>query len=266
MQIIFVDYIDGAGGEFLSYALSQHDEFYKPNVVEKSNRANHNDPITGFLLESRFHNYNKWSDVAEKFVYDLRDQLSTVKQSHIAIPYHSCYHNHNDLLKKVFPDCKIVYIDPDNHHLIAKEILRKVHLKKLELQDIKHVHQNIVNLNSFKRLDFDDFWTLDILLLRKNIQPNLDSRTKLIQHILDNKFQSQQSYNFVIPWTKFFYQIDQIPVWYTKLCSSLNIEPSLTVQEEIIKRNKNNLVQLSSFDLSKILEEKFGFEYTFDNY
>ena len=259
MQIIFVDYIDGAGGEFLSYALSCHADFYQPTVSETLSRTNHKDAITGFLLQSRFHNYNRWNDVAEDYMYKLKEQLLLIDMPRIAIPYHSCYHQHNALLRKVFPECKILYIDPKNHYqLIAKEILRKVHLVKLNIHDIKHVHQNIVNLDSGIRIDLNDFWHLDILLLRNKIRPVRQARLDLIQQILDHKFQSSQSYDFVVHWADLFLNIDQIEYQYKQLCEFLNVNASASTLNKIIERNKNNLQQLQDFDLLGFIGQNFA--------
>lgn len=258
MQIIFIDYVDGAGGEFLSYALSQHSGFYKPQTAQKSNlRVEHQDTVTGFLLKSRYYNYNNWQNVAEDFMWQLKTQLKNYSFDHIAIPYHSCYYNHNTLLQKVFPNCKIIYINPlDDHQLIAKEILRKVHLTKINPQQAKHIHEKIATLDNIS-VKLNDFWALDILLLRAGVQPTQQSRLALIQRLLNNNFESSQVYNHTVPWRDLFYNLDQITNCYNALCNFLNIVPDRQVLQQIQERNKLNLEQLISFDLPLFLEENF---------
>lgn len=259
MQIIFVDYIDGGGGEFLSYALSRHANFYQPTVSETLGRISHKDPITSFLSKSKFHNHNRWDDIAEDYMYKLKEQLLLIGMPRIAIPYHSCTHQHNILLRKVFPGCKIIYIDPKNHYqLIAKEILRKVHLVKLNIHDIKYIHQNVVNLDLGIPINLNDFWHLDILLLRKKIRPVRQARLDLIKQILDHKVQSSQSYDFVVNWADLFLNLDQIKYQYKQLCKFLNIAASASTLNKIIERNENNLQQLQDFDLPGFIAQNFA--------
>lgn len=259
MQIIFIDYIDGAGGEFVSYALSKHPEFYQPNIDETQTlRVSHQNDITGFLLASRYKNFTRWDDVAEIYMHQLKDRLSNIESPYVAIPYHSCYHDHNTALKRIFPGCKIIYIDPiDNHRLIATEILRKVHLIKLNIQQIKYVHQSIVKLDNIK-INLNDFWGLDIILLRNDIPPDNQSRQHLVNQILNKTFHTQQTSDYIIPWQDLFLDMAKIPLIYHDLCAFLGIDPREEVLTSIQERNKKNLDALMDFDVDRFIDENFA--------
>lgn len=267
MQVIFVDYIDGAGGEFLSHVLSQHRDFYQPVVdILPTSRTDHRDKISSYLLRSRYHNLLDWPSKAKYHMMRLKDLLAARSEQRIAIPYHSCYHDHNDLLREVFPGCQIVYVDPGSHHrLIALEILRKVHLIKLDLQQIKHVHNNIIKINQSIRVNLTDFWNLDIMLLRRSIRPDNQSRRDMIHQILSTRFQTNQTYDYHLPWQNFFLDLDCMPSCYGKLCQFLNIVPDDDILSKSLARNQHNLQQLISFDIDRFIQQNFDLQSPVDN-
>ena len=259
MQVIFIDYPDGAGGEFLSYTLSKHQGFYSPKIEESDLLQVTHDDITGVLNRTSVEKSNDWQYIAESVFIKLKEKINELNShySNIAIPYHCCYHNHYKLIKSIFPNSIIVSIRPTTHkdwQLVHKEILRKVHLVKCDLARIKYFYQ-IYDINKDIKINLANFLNFDVHLLRNNLPIVSSNRYQLVQMILEKNITEWKQSDILIDWWKLFGDIDNIKSEYIVLCQNLNLLPDDSIAEYILDRNKRNFKELLKFDLESKLKE-----------
>jgi len=137
MSVIFIDYPDGAGGEYLSHVISLHRGFYQGEYsTTPTSRHNHKSSVINFLNSQSIIKKLSWQTEAKSSMLELTNLLDTSKN--YCIPYHIMNHNHYELIREVWPDCKIIRIQPSNWTLVNLEFIRKVSLTKLQPADIKH--------------------------------------------------------------------------------------------------------------------------------
>jgi hypothetical protein len=259
MNIIFVDYPDGAGGEYLSHMISLHSDFYKSEyTTADTHRHNYGNSIINQLNSTRYQNYSNWESIAESTFNKLKKDLELLDCDNICIPYHVCYHNHYKLLKNIFPKCTIIRIKPaDNQswHCVNLEILRKVFLVKFSLHDIKHTMQ----FNQKKKIKLNDFLGLDVILLRRDLDITSGNRSSIVKEVLLAKIETWDLCDYEIIWDNFYGNISNIPKEYLRLCNFLNITPNNQILNEVVTRNQKNLEQLTTFNY---IEEckKFGID------
>ena len=247
-MIVFVDYPDGAGGEFLSEAIGMHTGWYRPEVVEESTlRVNHCDVITSFLMQKRFENYNHWDSTAESCLQELKAKIGDIN---ICIPYHSCLHNHNRLLKSVFPDCKIITVKPVDDRewqLVNTDIIRKLYLIPLDFRGVQYFFKKF-GFN--QRVDIRNFLRLDGFLLRQGSEINNQTRLEYLNKVKDFRIDDWQPSDYTVSWRNLFLDISAVRAEYTSLCTFLNIEPEENILNHIMARNQRNLDQLMDYDLN----------------
>jgi len=247
-MIVFVDYPDGAGGEFLSKVIGMHDGWYNPSVIDESTmRANHNDPITSFLLLKRFENYSQWDIIAEESLIELKNKIGDLN---VCIPYHSCAHRHNALLKHVFPNSIIITITPSSDHewkLVNTEIIRKIYLDKLDFQGVQYIFKTF----GFgqKKVNVKHFLKLDSFLIRNGKEITTANRIELLNQIRDFKISDWETSDYTINWGDLFLSISNINDEYYKLCNFLNIPPQDNILNHIVKRNQINLNHLLDYNI-----------------
>lgn len=259
MQVIFIDYPDGAGGEFLSHALSKHQGFYSPKIVESDSLRCTHDDITAFLNRTAVENPGRWSSMAESTLLKLKEKIDDVSRQYsgIVIPYHCCYYDHYALIKSIFPNSIIVSVRPTvdkDWQLVHREILRKVHLVKCELTEIKHFYQ-LHNINKDIKVDLANFLNLDVYLLNNNLPITPGNRYDVVQMVLENNINTWDQSDILVDWWKLFGDVGCIKSEYAELCQKLNLSPDDSIAEYILDRNTRNLKQLLNFNLNSKLEE-----------
>jgi len=259
MQVIFIDYPDGAGGEFLSHAIAKHQRFYLPNITElETLRCSHND-ITGMLNRNSVERTNDWKNIAETVFIDLKEKINKLESQYsgIVIPYHCCYYDHYKLIKSIFPNSVIVSVRPTNEkdwQLVHKEVLRKVHLIKCNLTEIKQFYQTH-DIDKNIKIKLSDFLNLDRHLLKNNLSVNPSNRYQLVRMILENTVDQWEQSDILVDWWKLFGDSSSIKSEYTILCQKLNLLPDDSIAEYILDRNKRNFKELLKFDLESKLKE-----------
>ena len=253
MKIVFIDYPDGDGGEFLSQVISMHPNFYRESCAvssEQTSRFDLGGTIYNFLNSARYHNHSNWTDIAELRMLEFKEKIETLPAEKICVPYHAYTHQEYKLLKKIWPDCTVVGIWPkleSSWKLLNFEILRKVYLIKYSLNDIKHVF----HFNKKIQLDLKNFIGLDVLLLKNNLDITNFNRKATIERIMQRSLINPGTCDFLVSWENFFINIDTILTEYQKLCNFLQIEPQHDILQSVIERNKKNLTQLMNFDLEE---------------
>ena len=253
MKIVFVDYPEGAGGEFLSQVISMHPDFYTELGAvssDQTSRIDLRDTIYNFLNSAQYHNHANWTDIAEVRMLEFKEKIQALSAEKICVPYHAHKHQEYKMLKKIWPDCTVIGIWPkleNSWKLINFEILRKVYLVKYSFNDIKHVF----HINKKIRIDLNNFIGLDVLLLKNNLDITSSNRKATVERIMKRNLTNPGTCDFLLSWENFFINTDTISTEYQELCNFLQIEPQHDVLQLVIERNKKNLTQLMAFDLEE---------------
>jgi len=178
------------------------------------------------------------------------------------VPYHIMIHGHYQLVREIWPDCRIIRIQPDaDCTLINLEFIRKVSLTKLCPKDIKHYFPILPKI----KFKLNDFLAVDLNLIWNELEVTHSNRAMMIEQIYYHQYNFDNQFDYCISWDKFFGSVDSIGEEYQKLCNFLGCEFKNKIFETLLGRNSNNLTQLKQFDL---LEEckKFNIFLNEDNY
>ena len=260
MSVIFIDYPDGAGGEYLSHVISLHRGFYQGEYsTTPTSRHNHESSVINFLNSQAVIKKLSWKTEAKSSMLELTNLLDPSKN--YCIPYHIMNHDHYELIREVWPDCKIVRIQPSNWVLVNLEFIRKVSLTKLQPKDIRYYFPVLPKI----KFKLNDFLCLDLNLIWNNQEITSDNRVAEIDRIYNTNRELNDVYDYCVSWDKLFGAVETIHNEYYKLCSFLDITPNLDILDKIVERNTKNLMQLQQFDLIKECK-KFNISLKEDNY
>lgn len=261
MSIIFIDYPDGAGGEYLSHVIGLHKGFYSGDYsTSNTGRHNHGSSVLNFLNSQSVIKKLSWGSEAKNVMLELKQLLNP--NENYCIPYHIMNHDHYTLIREIWPECKILRIQPNNNWVLVNlEFIRKISLVKLQPKDVKHYFPILPKI----KIKLNDFLFLDLNLLWNNRPITSENRAAEIDRIYNIKRNLNNEFDYCIPWENFFGTIETIPEEYQKLCAFLDIEPDVSVLTAVIERNTRNLIQLQQFNL--VTEcKKFNIFLNEDNY
>lgn len=254
MSAIFISYQRGAGGEFLSVALSGHKNFYKPNYSVITE---------GRILTNDITNYLHSNGVSEQ-IAGPQESFNTLSQYinqdlTYVFPCHVTEVNINTLnLIKQKTNSKVISIySREYKKLINLEFVRK-RLLAAEPVDIGFVVQRnpILDGTVMEKIRKQKFLSIDLLLLADHQELNNENRVAYIEKFLDRKHQTTYANSdYFIKWEDLFYNLDKIPETYTKLVNYLNIDFDENVLQNIIKRNTDNKTNLLNFDYKQKIKD-----------
>ena len=200
MPFLFIDYDQGAGGEFFCYELSQSVECV---------------PLSGFTnRESR----TKINDVfGQEFlkIVPRPDVITAHASLYDVIPSHRNTNLAQLILKNVYSIRIASPVNNDLWQYLKYQQITKVF--KSQLPSGKHF---VGEIEMLSRATSDKSWikqvkssmdNLTVLLLSRNIDPTEENKNKFIQEIIANR-DPEPNYNFdlVIPYEDLFYNTSKI--------------------------------------------------------
>jgi hypothetical protein len=244
-RLVVVDYVDGAGGEYISTILNQHEEFNSGTVTEETQK---------WLNSRRQLNAKNWDSVFESECQLFVDRCAKENITDIAIPYHCyLYPKHIDVLKKYAKDTRFVNIDMGQHYnMVIMEYARKVlfrPLTKANFNEIKYRirdpkaddSKELVNLMMQNKL-----FAIDLILYRDGLRITKENRQTRISYLLDRR-RSSPSDDIILDYGNTFVLLDNLEKSYYTLCNSLNIQPNTEILDSMYNRNTINLAEATEF-------------------
>jgi len=257
MNIIFVDYPDGAGGEFLSYFISLHQGFYRGTFIQTNGRHNYGANILNFLNnQARVIKKDTWGSDVHNVLQELKKRLADIDADSICIPFHCFYNKDYKNIKSVFPQAQILSIRPDSlssYKLIKLELIRKTALIKYNLKDTQFYWK----LFADKIIDFKNFIGIDVFLLTHHYEINQANRNLMLNLLLNRPFPIWDECDYVLSWENFFKNLEHMDKEYLDLCDFLALTPDTDILDLAKKRNCQNLNDLMSYNI-KNEAKKFG--------
>ena len=253
-KLVIVDYLEGAGGEYISYFISSHKEFMSFDLDVDNMQT-----IDGNLLKY----VNSQSIVDPTWNQNFKNNLLTFinrctdqQISTIAIPYHLYkWPTHIDVIKNQQPSTRFIKINynASRQSDIFLDFFRKVWFKKLNkfnLPEIKFLTENFSMLDKqtvIQRLQANKLYYLDLLLLKNGVAVTSKNQRNAV-----TEFQNQQnklcpSSDIVIEYDDFFVNFDCTLDAYKQLCNQLKILPDMKKLDKLIERNKKNYLELKKF-------------------
>jgi hypothetical protein len=244
-KLIIVDYIDGAGGEYLSYFISSHKELRDYNPVEQN-----------MQIQTEFKFLNSQSlvvqDWEEQFTSRFNDFI--IKHSNLAVPYHLYkWKNQVDQILSTAPQTRFVKIDScQDDYTVKIDFLRKIWLKKLTLKDLPEIKFSTShfdqqkNIALIQRLKSGTLIYLDMLLINDGAPINQSTRLDKINDFL-NKTLTPPTNDVTIKYRDFFIDFSQTKTAYINMCDELNIQPDNDKLNLLLTRNKKNYSELQEF-------------------
>lgn len=199
MPFLFIDYDQGAGGEFFGVNLSLSDQC----VTLESKQIG-----TG-----RTKTYDKFN---QEFLNEFPDP--SICSSHKNLYDIVLTHRHCDLGKQLLGDIKSIRISTPADEVLKSYInyqrLRKVLLSKLPgrifVGEIRQLARDSVNQNFLKEIN-SNMDSLDLILLAKNIKPSAENRQEYLENIKDIDVPEPNfNYDLVISYSDLFFNADKI--------------------------------------------------------
>lgn len=241
--MIIVDYIDGAGGEYMSYFIDSHKELsnYTPDQYNMQTPARYKILNTTSLMNST------WDE-------DFADEYSKIKNDTNVVSYHLYkFPHHIDIIRRIDPAVRFVRIDSeDNNKLIKYDFVRKIYLRKFTNKDLPEIKILINTFDNDKKiavvqkLKMGDLYHIDLELIQRNMAVTRKNRLDAIYDFVDKKITPPSS-DITISYTDFFVDFAKTPAAYQTLCDQLNIEYDSTKLNLLLERNKQNYIDAVKF-------------------
>jgi len=241
--MIIVDYIDGAGGEYMSYFLDSHKELsnYIPDQHSMQVPARYKILNTSSLMNST------WDE-------NFANEYSKIKNDIKVVSYHLYkFPHHIDIIRGIDPAVRFVKINSDNNDkLIKYDFLRKIYLRKFtnkDLQEIKtliNTYDHNKKITVLQKLKMGDLYHVDLELIRCNKVVNRKNRLDAIYDFIDKKITPPSS-DITISYTDFFIDFAKTSDAYQTLCDHLNMEYDSTKLNLLLERNKKNHADVVKF-------------------
>ena len=229
-QLIVVDYVVGAGGEFFANFLSAHfgstlslDPQHNPNFLQK-------------WLNSQSLVVKNWDQDFRKHLIKFQNLCDDSHVSRLAVPYHLYkWPHHMDTISEMFPT-RFVKINVEGYeHTVQTDFERKVWFRKMTKQDVGEVKFLL------QRLDLAQQQTvLDLYRKQELIFKDLVGGDLCIGEIPPTQ-------DIEIFYKDFFIDFDRTVDAYRKHCAELDIIPDFKLLSALINRNKKNWQDLQSY-------------------
>ena len=236
-QLIVVDYVQGAGGEFFANFLSAHfgsklefDSQRTPNFLQKWVN-------TQSLL------VKNWEHEFRHHLLEFQDLCNKSQISRLAIPYHLYkWPNHIDIIAEMFPTRFIRINTTGYEHIVRTDFERKVWFRKMTKKDVGEVKFLLQRLDSNKQQKVIELYLKQELVFKDLIDDSMDNVLEIIK--------TPPSRDIEIFYRDFFLDFDAVPAAYKKLCVELKMIPDTALLNELISRNKKNWQDLQSYLLT----------------
>jgi hypothetical protein len=250
-QLIIFDYIEGAGGEYLSNLINQHDGFYC-EAPGAENMQDHPNVLQKFFNANSLVDPN-WDS---KFDYKLDEFIAQCTQRSItkfAVPYHLYkFPHHVDIIKNKLPVRFIKINCSEYENLVKLDFIKKICFRPLDRSNFNEIkykinHFNTKNQNiALKLLKNNNLYELDLMLLDKGLDVNYQSRELIVKELL-NRNVRPPSQDITINYGDYFIRLDNLKFNYYNLCTMLNIVPNDNLLHQMVTRNQKNFDQLIKF-------------------
>lgn len=224
MPFLFVDYDQGAGGEFFCAQLSRSDQCVTLDYVKYSN--NRTKVFDRFQQE-----FLKINPAVDLITAD--DNLYEIVPSH----------RHTELAKDILPDIKSIRIsqpnidDPLWYYYKQQQILKVLLTKEPTSQQMVGLLRILVNSTGnkeFLKKIKPGMDTLSLILLADNINPSAENKDNYISSLLSNRTPEPKfSYDLIIPYRDLFFNTQKIEQNLQKIFS-------ITVKDSWLDTYKNN--------------------------
>jgi len=235
-QIIVVDYVDGAGGEYFAQFFNSHLH-----------------TIDYVWLRKYF---NSQSLVIEQwdlnFDQHLDEFLSLCEQrriQQIAVPYHLYkWPNHLAKFSRIAKTVRAVQINSTHYaRAVAIDFLRKIYLCPVNKKDISQLAYLTKSATQEQKrqlkeqLDANTLQWIDVTILLNN-----STKKQLVDQVLTRKL-TCPSQDLCIDYGDFYVDYNDIDNKYCLLCKELELVPNQQLLNSLIDRNKENWAALNSY-------------------
>lgn len=247
-NLIVVDYVDGAGGEFISSCINHHANFYceSPNEFYITAQTN--------KIQKYFNSQELIGNNINSIINEFLNLCEINKVKNVAVSYHLYKRPANiEIIKNNIQSTRFVAINHTDHNeLINLDFVRKVYFNRITKKDLNTIKFRITNFDDkqkkllFDLLRSDRLIEMDFDLIAKNIIPNYDSRLEHLNNFIKRR-KTPPSKDLEINYENFFVNLDNLKESYYNLCEQLNIVPIDNVYELIFNRNKKNFDKLNEF-------------------
>ena len=234
-QIIVVDYVDGAGGEYLSEFLNRH--LHATDHVWLRKYFNSQSLVID-------HWDRDFDQHLQKFLLLCQDQGVTK----IAVPYHLYkWPTHLVKFQGIANVVRAVRISSDQYQRqVALDFLRKIYLLPVDdLHKLAYLTKTASTEQKQKLLEHLRARTLqwiDVILLTSNH----DSRQQLVDQVLTRQL-TCPSQDLSIDYGDFYVHHHNIDNKYNLLCRQLNLVPNQALLQQLIQRNQRNWIELTDY-------------------
>jgi hypothetical protein len=253
-RLVVVDYVDGAGGEYISNIVNSHTEFNSAETPLASNMQAVSDETQKWFNSRRQLNAKNWKEVFPAECDMFLDRCAVEQINNISIPYHLYIHpDHESAFKLLSNKTQFVKIEMDNYlDLVVMDYARKVLFRPLTKANFNEVKYRITNPKSDDSKELvslmmqGHLFAIDLILYRDKMKINRENRQQRLTYLLDRQ-RTCPSNDIVINYEDFFVSFDKTEKSYYNLCESLNITPSSEILNAMLVRNKANFEELTEF-------------------
>jgi len=240
-SLVVVDYIEGAGGEFLSQTINRHNGFSDIVVLQK-------------WFNSERHIIPNWEDEfahrADAFVSQCETQLV----NNIAVSYHLCFYPEQiEVLRLLSDNTRFVKIDSTGYaNMVKMDFVRKVlfnRINKTQIREVKYRIRDDRGPLAHKLLNLlmnNQLLGIDLVLYKRKLDITKDNRESVFNQLME-KTDVCPTNDITISYEDFFVNLDNLKKSYYNLCNSLNIVPSEAIAESMLIRNTKNLEEVTTF-------------------
>jgi hypothetical protein len=229
-QLIVVDYVEGAGGEFFANFLSAHfgseldyNPQRNPNFLQK-------------WINSQSLVVKNWDQEFKQHLIEFRDLCNTAEISRLAVPYHLYkWPHHIDIISETFPTRFVKINVAGYEHTVQSDFERKNWFRKMTKQDVGEVKFLLQRLDLDQQQTVLDLYRRQELTLKDLIGGDL---------CVGGPAPTQ---DIEIFYKDFFLDFDCTIDAYKKLCAELTIIPNFELLSKLIDRNKKNWQDLQSY-------------------
>jgi hypothetical protein len=236
--LVVVDYIEGAGGEYISSVINSHPGFSNNVVLQK-------------WFNSQQHIIHDWDNhIAEQAdLFLIQCQEHQIKN--LAISYHLCMHpTHVDIMQQLSKGTRFVKIDSVNHNaMVRMDHARKILFNQITKKQVKELKYRIGNSRPSELIKLfleDRLYGIDLVLYKRNLPITRANREMVIELIM-GKQETCPTNDITILYNDFFVSFDNMKEKYYNLCNSLNIQPNIDILNAMLIRNRKNLEEVTEF-------------------
>jgi hypothetical protein len=253
-RLVVVDYIEGAGGEYLSNVINHHKEFNSANGPLVQQPHNHVD-VPQKWFNSQRHVIPNWDTEFESQSKLFLNECRVRNIDNLSVTYHLCIHpEHLELMRPLSNNTRFVKIDSTGHERTVKmDFIRKVLFNSIHKKQIREVKYRIGNSHGPLARDLigvlmqGKLYGIDLVLYKRGLPITRENREITFNQLL-NKKENCPSNDLTVLYENFFVSLDKLEKSYYTLCDSLNILPNTEILNAMLIRNQKNLEEVTEFE------------------